>query len=125
VIADKFENDAILNGWPDKNVYAITSYDFGDPNTGLKSLESSKLENKTYVIGGRQVNDDFDFKVGVYPNPYRASAEWDGIGGVRDRMIWFTGLPSKSVVRIYTLAGELVKKLNIMLIHIMVAIFKD
>ena len=108
----KFENDAILNGWPNKNVYAITSYDFGDPNTGLKSLESSKLENKTYVIGGRQVNDDFDFKVGVYPNPYRASAEWDGIGGVRDRMIWFTGLPSKSVVRIYTLAGELVKKIE-------------
>ncbi len=108
----KFENTAILSGWPEKNTFAITSYDFGDPNTGLESLESSILENKTFVIGGKQPNNDFEFKVGVYPNPYRTSAEWDGPGGVRDRMIWFTGLPSKSVVRIYTLAGELVKKIE-------------
>ncbi|MDZ7797313.1 MAG: hypothetical protein U5N56_09870 [Candidatus Marinimicrobia bacterium] len=56
----QFENKNLLNGWPDKNI-SITSYDQGDPSTGLESLESSKLEkdrhcryNRTARKGGRQ-----------------------------------------------------------------------
>lgn len=107
----KFENRNLLNGWPDRNIFAVTSYDRGDPGTGLESLESSQLENRIAVITGRQSSEDEELKVGVYPNPYRVSAVWDGTG-VRDRMLWFTGLPEKAVIRVFTLSGELIKTIE-------------
>lgn len=107
----KFENTKVLNGWPERNQYSITSYDTGDPNTNLESLESSVLENRQYIITGETAAANDDFTPGVYPNPYRNSAVWDGTG-VRDRMIWFTGLPAQSVIRIYTIAGELVDEIE-------------
>ena len=48
-------------------------------------------------------------KVGVYPNPYRATGAWDG-NLERERKIYFFNLPAESEVRIYTLAGDLVDK---------------
>lgn len=107
----KFENKNLLNGWPDKNIFAVTSYDKGDPNTGLEPLESSQLENRITVITGQQFIEDESLEVGVYPNPYRVSAIWDG-SGVRDRMIWFTGLPEEAMIRIFTISGELVKTIE-------------
>lgn len=104
----KFENSNLLNGWPDKNIFSITSYDSGDPSTGLTSLESSTLENRIQVITGRKASNVDSLKVGVYPNPYRVSAAWDG-SGVRDRMIWFTGLPENANIHIFTMSGEPVK----------------
>ena len=107
----KFENRNLLNGWPDKNIFAVTSYDKGDPKTGLESLESSQLENRITVVTGKQPTEDESDKVGVYPNPYRVNALWDGTG-VRDRMIWFTGLPEQATIRIFTISGELVKTIE-------------
>lgn len=107
----KFENSNLLNGWPDKNIFAITSYDKGDPRTGLESLESSQLENRITVVTGKQAIDDEVTEVGVYPNPYRVNAVWDG-GGVRERMVWFTGLPQESTIRVFTISGELVKTIE-------------
>jgi hypothetical protein len=107
----KFENSNLLNGWPDKNIFAVTSYDKGDPRTGLESLESSQLENRITVITGQQSVEDQETEVGVYPNPYRVNAVWDG-SGVRDRMVWFTGLPSNSTIRVFTISGELVKTIE-------------
>jgi hypothetical protein len=46
-------------------------------------------------------------KIGVYPNPYRANALWDG-GYERERKIVFFNLPARCELRIYTLAGDLV-----------------
>ncbi len=107
----KFENKNLLNGWPDKNIFSITSYDRGDPSTGLESLESSKLENRVAVITGQRAREDDSLKVGVYPNPYRVNAIWDGTG-VRDRMIWFTGLPEEATIRVFTISGELIKTIG-------------
>lgn len=108
----KFENTGILNGWPDKNVFSVTSYDTGDPATGLVSLESSTLENRTAVVAGKApVEPGDEWVTGVYPNPYHAHAAWDGLG-VRERMIWFYGLPHKATIRIFTIAGELIKTID-------------
>ena len=107
----KFENRNLLNGWPDKNIFAVTSYDKGDPKTGLESLESSQLENRITVVTGRQPIEDEITDVGVYPNPYRVNALWDG-SGVRDKMIWFTGLPQQATIRVFTISGELVKTIE-------------
>ncbi len=107
----KFENRNLLNGWPDKNIFAVTSYDKGDPRTGLLSLESSQLENRITVVTGQRSIDDKLTEVGVYPNPYRVNAVWDG-AGVRDRMVWFTGLPDEATIRVFTISGELVKTIE-------------
>jgi len=106
----RFVNEGIQSGWPERNVYSVTSFDQGDPATGLESMESNKIDNMTYVIAGKKPQvDKFEAKVGVYPNPYKAHAVWDGFSE-REKMIWFYNLPAKAKVTIFTLSGELVDK---------------
>lgn len=101
----RWMNTGLKNGWTDKNLYAITSYDRGDEQLNLASLESSINENRVFAVPG--VRPTEDNRVGVYPNPYRARASWDGFGE-RERLIWFMYLPERCTIRIYTLAGDLV-----------------
>ena len=103
----KFTNYGVKNGW--LNYYAVTAFDQGDPAINLASLESSKFANRQVVYPGT-VAEDWTDKTGVYPNPYRGSATWDGYGS-RDKLIWFQYLPPKAEIRIYTLAMDEVKKI--------------
>ncbi len=104
----KYVNTNVKSGWPEKYVLSVTSFDSGDPQTGLQSLESNKINNRTYVIAGKQPQKaDFNDKVGVYPNPYRGHVSWDGFGE-RDRMVWFYNLPERASVKIFTISGDLV-----------------
>ena len=108
----KWVNQGVQNGWPGSTLYAITAYDSGDENTGLESLESSKNENRISVIPGTPATSDAKgLPVSVYPNPYRVKASWDG-GGQRERLVWFRNLPEKSLIRIYTLSGDLVEEID-------------
>ena len=102
----KFENVGIKNGW--LNYYAVTAFDRGDPKTNLPSLESSPVVNRQVIYPGTPADDDWGDEVGVYPNPYRGSAQWDGYGS-REELIWFQYLPRQAEIRIYNLAGDLVK----------------
>jgi hypothetical protein len=102
----RFVNEGVKNGW--LNYYTVTAYDRGDPDANLESLESSIYANRQYVYPGVKAEaDDWVGNVGVYPNPYRGQALWDGYGS-RQRMIWFQNLPRKAEIRIFTLAGDLV-----------------
>ncbi len=105
-------NKNLLNGW--QYAYAVTAFDGGDPEIRLQSLESSRLSNAVRVFPGsttaeaqRAANAEKDISVGVYPNPYRVQATWDG-NLERDRKFYFFNLPASCEVRIYTLAGDLV-----------------
>ena len=100
--------------------YAVTSVDYGDYKTGTLPLESAKIANAIYVApsGSRER------KVGVVPNPYRANADYrQSHGGIAwenrddgtleffpqtDRRIYFYNLPKYCLIRIYTVAGDLV-----------------
>jgi len=104
-------NYNVKNGWPRELYYSITSYDKGNPETNLPSLESSRDANRVYVYTGTPPTQPGDESVGVYPNPYRGRAQWDGLTG-RDRLLWFRNLPSQCEVKIFTLAGELVDEFN-------------
>ncbi|MDZ7261494.1 MAG: hypothetical protein ONB05_05245 [candidate division KSB1 bacterium] len=106
----QFENHNLLNGW--QYAFAVTAYDRGNPIIRLESLESSKLVNvvRTFpgtpaVIESEALKEEL--AVGVYPNPYRAQATWDGLLE-RERKIYFYNLPARCEVRIFTLAGDLV-----------------
>jgi len=108
----KYVNTNVKSGWPEKYVYSVTSFDSGDPQTGLRSLESNIINNRTYVIAGKKPRQpDSEQKVGVYPNPYKGHVSWDGFGE-RDRMIWFYNLPEKANVKIFTISGDLVDEFD-------------
>ena len=96
-----------LNGW--QYIYGVSAYDQGDSVNGLPSLESAKV--LTRVVPGTLPASAASAEVKVYPNPYYASAIWDG-SGERNRKIYFTNLPAKCQIRIYTLAGDIVGQLD-------------
>ncbi len=103
----KWENTGVLNGWPRDLYYSVVSFDRGDEENNLPSLQSPVLANRTYAYPGTPAAEAGDERVSVYPNPYRGSAKWDGTSA-RDRLIWFRYLPARCEVKIFTLAGELV-----------------
>ncbi|NLP10204.1 hypothetical protein GX408_07390 [bacterium] len=104
----RFTNTELLSGWPGQYWFAVTAFDRGNPTNNLPSLESSVLENKIYVVIGSPARPaGSELRVGVFPNPYRGQARWDGDRD-RDQMLWFFNLPAEAEVRIYTLAGDLI-----------------
>jgi len=106
----KFVNDHVKNGW--LNYYAVTAYDRGDLDANLASLESSIYANRRYVYPGVKPDAvQWEGEPSVYPNPYKGQARWDGYGS-RAQMIWFSNLPRKAEIRIFTLAGDLVDILD-------------
>ncbi len=102
----KIEVDNLHNGW--QYAFAVSSFDSGDASLELPSLESSKLTNAVIVSPGTPANPPQEEReIGVYPNPYRVNALWDG-SFERERKLFFYNLPKNSEVRIYTLAGDFV-----------------
>jgi len=107
----RFVNENLLSGWPGRYFYAVTSYDKGNPDNNMPSMESSINENLTYAVPGRPISQTAQRKIYVYPNPYKAGALWDG-SGTRDRLIWFANLPARATIRIYSLAGDLIDEIQ-------------
>ena len=95
-----------LNGW--QYLYGVSAYDQGDTALGIGPLES-KTEIRRVIPGTPALSGDR--KVGVYPNPYYASAIWDG-QGERARKLYFYNLPARCEIRIYTLAGDVVADID-------------
>jgi hypothetical protein len=110
----KYEIADLMSGW--QYQFSITAFDGGSSDTDIESLESSPNANAVRVFPGTPANTDFksnndEFKVGVYPNPYRVNAAWDGSNTLQ-RKIVFYNLPELAEVKVYTLAGELVAQLQ-------------
>ena len=89
---------------------AITSFDKGMPEEGVESMESGVRATQVLAIPGT-APDEPDRTVCVFPNPYRGEAVWDGDRD-KEKYIWFANLPERATVRIYTLAGDLVKTIE-------------
>ncbi|MGE5400792.1 MAG: hypothetical protein ACM3S2_10335 [Ignavibacteriales bacterium] len=108
----KFEVANLLNGW--QYTYSVTSFDQGDPGNNLESLESSVLASSKRIIPGTPPTSDKSVQIGVYPNPYYGSAYWDGPADRIERLrkIYFYNLPAKCEITIYTLAGDIVKRMS-------------
>jgi hypothetical protein len=96
-----------------KRYAAVVSYDFqeGDPPT----LVSGINQNNTYFIAGPNQQQAQGREVSVFPNPYRGESGFDGRntdGSInpRKRVLWFVNLPRRAQIRIYTLAGDMVRE---------------
>lgn len=115
-----YEDSGLLNGIP--YYYAVTSYDRGDDFNNVEPLESSRRQNLVRVFPGRAPQDEARLNVAVVPNPYLGNvnytqpARWEDFEGdgwiEQDRRIQFINLPSKCTIRIYTLGGDFVKKIE-------------
>ena len=102
----KLEETGLNNGW--QYAYAVTAFDRGDKKNNLGSLESGKKSTTVSVFPSvAPATAGSGAKVGVYPNPYKASAMWDGFLE-RERKIYFFNLPAESEVRIYSMTGDLI-----------------
>ncbi|MCK4979301.1 MAG: hypothetical protein KAS62_02840, partial [Candidatus Delongbacteria bacterium] len=98
---------------------AVTSSDFGDPKTGTPALKSNPAVNGASVIPTKLTSTE---DVVVVPNPYRADKNYEEMGWEnvdasdewkeQDRKIVFLNVPFRSVIKIYTLAGDLVKTIG-------------
>ena len=103
---------------------AVTAFDFGNPAADLSSLESSPLSTaiEIWPVNSADVVDQTRPKPGVYPNPYRLADDynaqgWENADGLtpdpeRARKITFTNVPNVCTVSIYTLDGDLVRRLD-------------
>lgn len=100
--------------------YSVTAFDWGDYKTGLQSLESAKIANAIYAAPSGNPKKP----VQVVPNPYRADQDytvqrgglsWENREGREqyfpqiDRRIFFYNLPKQCLIRIYTVAGDIVQ----------------
>jgi len=102
-----------------QNYIAVTSSDYGDPKTGTPALKSNPAINGKSVIPTKLSGTD---DVYVVPNPYRGDVDYEAMGWEnidqadvweeQDRKIVFMNVPLRSVLRIYTLAGDLVKTIG-------------
>jgi hypothetical protein len=101
--------------------YAVTAFDHGDYKTGTPPLESAKRANTIYVAPSGNKKDP----VMVVPNPYRAYIDYTQVhgGGISwenrddgtseffpqtDRRLYFFNLPEYCLIRIYSVAGDLI-----------------
>lgn len=110
----RYELDGLLSGW--QYQISVTAFDGGSETFDIGSLESSTSSNAVSIFPGTPVNENFgsdeqEYQVGVYPNPYRIGAAWDGT--TEDtRKLYFYNLPSEAEIRIYTVAGDIVAELD-------------
>ncbi len=108
----KYTMNNMKNGW--QYQFAVSAFDKGDRILGIESLESSLIESEYRVFTGtgpKAIGEDGTGNIGVYPNPYKTTAAWDGSTS-RTQKIYFTNLPAKCSIRVYTSNGDLVATLE-------------
>lgn len=104
-----FEVDNLLNGW--QYLFTVTAFDKGDKVNKIDPLESSLIANLSRILPGTPANNSPESEIGVYPNPYYGNALWDGTAE-RLRKIYFYNLPEYCEITIYTLSGDVVKRMQ-------------
>lgn len=97
---------------------ALSAYDRGIPSHDLNALETGRDAdaNMQIFFPGTLAKENLD-NVYVIPNPYLGRSKFDGrrendSKGDKSRRLWFVNLPQRCVIRIYSLAGDLVQELH-------------
>lgn len=102
----------IPDGW--QYAVAVTSFDAGNPESNLESLESSFLSNNYRAFSGTPPNPDMaKNEPFVYPNPYYYGAAWEGRSNFQEesRKLIFANLPERCKIRIYTVGGDFIDEI--------------
>ncbi len=128
---DYFENTGLDSMYIDLGLlnnfeyyYTVTAFSKPDITINFPSQESSRNANALTIIPGPAPPAEVG-KVAVVPNPYRGdiayyqyNPPWERPGSTRDRWleqdrrVQFINLPAQCEIRIYTVAGDLVRTLT-------------
>ncbi|MDZ4181544.1 MAG: hypothetical protein U1B83_01610, partial [Candidatus Cloacimonadaceae bacterium] len=118
-LARRYYSAAIM--YPRKGIeyyVALTAYDRGIPSHDLNLLETGRDAdaNMKIFFPGTLAKENMD-NIYVVPNPYNGRSKFDGrrendFKGDKSRRLWFVNLPARCKIRIYTLAGDLVRELD-------------
>jgi len=102
----------LLDGFP--YWYSVISFSAPDLEEGLPSFESGFNENAVLVYPGPSAPTSSSAgRINVVPNPYRGGSLYDNPAEPElGRKIWFTNLPGRCTVKIFTVAGDLVRTLH-------------
>jgi len=109
----RFTDTGLLDGFP--YYYSVVSYSAPNLEEGLPEFQSGYNENATLVFPGPGAAPAASGPgVGVFPNPYRAGSYFDDRLGEQElgRKIWFTNLPARCTIKVFSLAGDLVATLD-------------
>jgi hypothetical protein len=102
----------------------VTAFDFGSPESDLLPLESSRTLDPQYAYPAASSDQlgEVQPDVYVYPNPYIGDGAYvkDGFEGRnsrftnpdRMRQVTFVNLPPKCTISIFSLDGDLVRRLD-------------
>lgn len=120
-----YEYEFVLNNLlPTVPYYvAVTALDFGSPQAGLGSLETSPVNSaiQEYALETSDTAEARRLDVYIWPNPYRIDADYAGQGyenrtgntaPERARRIHFANLPSVCTISIFSLDGDLIRRLE-------------
>ncbi|MFH1700097.1 MAG: hypothetical protein ABIE07_05870 [Candidatus Zixiibacteriota bacterium] len=102
---------------------SVTAFDFGSRKAALSVLESAPNLSavQAYALPSVELVEAEALNVKVFPNPYRIDGGYAADGyenrdrtrsAERTRAINFTNLPKICTIRIFTLAGDLIKLIN-------------
>jgi hypothetical protein len=116
-LARRYYQTTIMN--PPKGIeyyISITAWDRGIPSVDLLPLESGRDGNMKIFFPGPSASTEMD-NIYVVPNPYVGQSDFDGRRsndekGDRSRRIWFVNIPERCTIKIFTLAGDLVDKIE-------------
>ncbi|MEW5701430.1 MAG: hypothetical protein AB1792_04290 [Candidatus Zixiibacteriota bacterium] len=110
--------------------FSVTTFDWGDYARSVEPMESAIAAQAAFgfPLYSADVVVDSGLKVSVYPNPYKirfkdAYGDWTnyveqgyerpgkGTEEERNRRIWFINLPDTAEINIYSLDGDLIRKI--------------
>ncbi|OPX35431.1 hypothetical protein B1H10_01265 [candidate division KSB1 bacterium 4484_188] len=120
-LARSYTDVGLLNNF--EYYYSVTAFSKPDTVSDFPSQESSVNKEAVVIIPGPEPPSDVG-RVAVVPNPYRGdiayhqyNPPWErpdpsrGRWLEQDRRVQFINLPARCEIRIYTLAGDLVRTL--------------
>ena len=121
-----YEYEYVLRNLLPSRLYyvSVTAFDYGSPGHDLASLETKPTINMVaeYPQNSAASVEEKELNVVVYPNPYRIDAGYRETGyegqGREDlpddrvREIHFTNLPHKCTIRIFSIDGDLIRKID-------------
>lgn len=118
-LARRYYKQPILSPQQGVEYYvAVTAYDRGIPNNDLNFLETGRDAdaNMKIIFPGKMAKEKMD-NIYVVPNPYIGRSSFDGLRdkdpkGDKSRRLWFVNIPENCMIRIYTLAGDLVDEID-------------
>ena len=101
----------------------VTAFDYGSPQSGLASLETSRtlMPLVAYPLPSVDYIATNNLEVYVYPNPYRLDDDYRSQGYEaraelnrsvdRTRRLNFANLPPKCTIRIFSLDGDMLREI--------------